>query len=55
MISTTPLDIIGITETWMDTAGSDFKGEYHLPGYLMFHGTSSSVELDVPELDVPGT
>ena len=33
MISTTPVEIIGITETWVDTAGRVFEGEYRLPGY----------------------
>ena len=37
MISTEPVEIIGITETWVDTAGRDFDGEYHLPGYSPFH------------------
>ena len=37
MISTEPVEIIGITETWMDTAGRDFEGEYRLPGYSLFH------------------
>ena len=37
MISTEPVKIIGITETWVDTAGRDFEGEYRLPGYSLFH------------------
>ena len=37
MISTEPLEIIGFTETWMDTSGRDFEGEYRLPGYTLFH------------------
>lgn len=37
MISTAPVEIIGITETWVDTAGRDFEGEYSLPGYSLFH------------------
>ena len=37
MISTEHVEIIGITETWVDTAGRDFEGEYRLPGYSLFH------------------
>ena len=37
MISTEPVEIIGITETWVDTAGRDFEGKYRLPGYSLFH------------------
>ena len=37
MISTTPMDIIGITETWLDTARRDFEGKYRHPGYSLFH------------------
>ena len=37
MISTEPVEIIGITETWVDTAGRDFEGEYRLHGYSLFH------------------
>ena len=37
MISTEPTEIIGITETWVNTAGRDFEGEYRLPGYSLFH------------------
>ena len=37
MISTEPVEIISITETWVDTAGRDFEGEYRLPGYSLFH------------------
>ena len=37
MISTEPVEIIGITETWVDTAGRDFEGQYRLPGYSLFH------------------
>ena len=29
-------DIIGITETWLNTANRDFLAEYKLPGYTMF-------------------
>ena len=36
MISTTLVEIIGITEAWEDTAGRDFEGQYRLPGYLLF-------------------
>ena len=36
-ISTEPVEIIiGITETWVDTAGRDFGGEYRLPGFSLF-------------------
>ena len=31
------VEIIGITETWVDTAGRDFGGKYHLAGYSLFH------------------
>ena len=31
------LDIICITESWVNTGSRDFAGEYHLPGYTMFH------------------
>ena len=37
VISTEPVEIIGITETWVDTAGRDFEGKYRLPGYSLFH------------------
>ena len=37
MISTEPVEIIGSTETWVDTIDRDFEGEYHLPGYSLFH------------------
>ena len=37
MFSTESAEIIGITETWVDTAGRDFEGEYRLPGYSLFH------------------
>ena len=37
MVATTSFDIIAITEAWLDTGGRDFLGEYHLPGYTMFH------------------
>ena len=37
MISTSPVEIIGFTESWVDTAGRDFEGEYRLPGYSLFH------------------
>ena len=37
MISTETVEITGITETWVDTAGRDFEGEYRLPGYSQFH------------------
>ena len=37
MISTEPVEIFDITETWVDTAGRDFQGEYRLPGYSLFY------------------
>ena len=37
MITTTPVEIIGITETWVDTSVRDFEAEYRLPGYALFH------------------
>ena len=37
MITTEPVEIIGITETWVDTAGRDFEGEYRLPSDSLFH------------------
>ena len=37
MISTEPVEIIGYTKTWVDTAGRDFEGEYRLLGYSLFH------------------
>ena len=37
MISTTPVEITGITETCVDIAGRDFEGKYRLPGYSLFH------------------
>ena len=37
MVATTDYDLIAITETWLDTGNRDFDGEYHLPGYTMFH------------------
>ena len=36
MISKEPVEIIGITESWLDTAGMDYEGEYRLPGYSLF-------------------
>ena len=36
-ISTEPVEIIGITKTWVDTADRDFEGEYRLPGYSLFY------------------
>ena len=36
MISTL-VEIIGITETWVDTADRDFEGKYCLHGYSLFH------------------
>ena len=37
MISTSPIEKIGITETCVDTAGRDFEGECRHPGYSLFH------------------
>ena len=37
MVATFTVDIICITETWLDTGGRDFEGEYALPGYALFH------------------
>ena len=35
-MATEKLDIICITETWINTERRDFAGEFHLPGYVMF-------------------
>ena len=37
MISTEPVEIIGIIETWVDTAGRDFEGEYCRHSYSLFY------------------
>lgn len=37
MVSSFNWDIIAISETWLDTGGRDFEGEYALPGYDLFH------------------
>lgn len=37
MVAVESLDVICITETWLNTDRRDFEGEYHLPGYTMFH------------------
>ena len=37
MVAVECLDVICITETWLNTDGRDFEGEYHLPGYTMYH------------------
>lgn len=37
MVATYDVDIIAITESWLNTSGGDFEGEYHLPGFTMFH------------------
>ena len=37
LIATFQVDIIAITETWLNTGERDFEGEYSLPGYTMFH------------------
>ena len=36
MVAASALDVIAITETWIDSAGRDHDGEFHLPGYSMF-------------------
>ena len=36
LVAASSYDLIAVTETWLDTAGRDFVGEYHLPGYTMF-------------------
>ena len=36
MIASEELDIIGITETWIQEATKDFIGEYQIPGYKLF-------------------
>ena len=30
-------EVIAITETWIDTAGRDFKSEFEIEGYNVFH------------------
>lgn len=35
LVSSVELDIICITETWINTERVDFVGEFHLPGYTM--------------------
>ena len=37
MISTELVEIIGITETLVDTAGRDIEGKYRLPGYSLWN------------------
>ena len=29
-------EIVGITESWISTATTDFEGEYDIPGYTIF-------------------
>ena len=36
MIASEELDIIGITETWIQEKTKDFIGEYEIPGYKLF-------------------
>ena len=36
LIQTEKCDVIGITESWIDTSTRDFEGEYNLQGYKMF-------------------
>ena len=36
MIASEELDIIGITETWIQEETKDFIGEYQIPGYKLF-------------------
>ena len=35
LVSSVQLEIICITETWINTDRVDFEGEFHLPGYTM--------------------
>ena len=37
MVAVECLDVICITETWLNTDRRDFAGEYHVPGYTMYH------------------
>ena len=37
-------DIVAITESWVHTSGRDFEGEFHVPGYLMYHRDRSDKE-----------
>ena len=37
MVAVECFDVICITETWLNTGGRDFEGEYDLPGYTMYH------------------
>lgn len=37
-------DIVAITETWVHTSRRDFEGEFHVPGYLMYHRDRSDRE-----------
>ena len=36
MVASEELDIIGITETWIQENTKDFIGEYEIPGYKLF-------------------
>lgn len=36
MVASEAVDIIAVTESWIDTDGRDFEGEFELPGYTMF-------------------
>ena len=37
-------DIVAVTESWVHTLGRDFEGEFHVPGYLMYHRDRSDRE-----------
>ncbi|KAK8398645.1 hypothetical protein O3P69_004048 [Scylla paramamosain] len=39
-------DIVAITESWVQTLGRDFEGEFHVPGYLMYNRDRSDREGD---------
>ena len=36
-IHSEPIDILGITETWLNTESKDIESAYNIPGYKMFH------------------
>ncbi|MBW6351538.1 endonuclease/exonuclease/phosphatase family protein, partial [Pseudomonas aeruginosa] len=36
LVFTENYDVIGITESWLNTEDRDFLAEYSLPGYVMF-------------------
>ena len=37
VIACTELDIIGITETWLDIAGKHFLPKVKIDGYTLYH------------------